>query len=365
MNALFIIACDPGLTSIPLGTEVVQVLYENQDTTSYAAYGQMDYYLTDDLTLTAGLRWTKEEKDFIAAQGYFTTKERQALRNPPPAFGNNGYADPSRQWTELSPKVGLTYNLSEDSIAFVTYSEGFHSGGFFGVNQNVRDYFRDIYDPEISKTWEIGYKSQHFDDRLRFNITYFHSDFQDKQESFIALDPDTSTVVTVMENAAEAVYKGVELETEFVLNEYLRGFFNYGSLDAKYEDFFVDLNPNDADTTRSDGSFLNPRNAPEFTWGIGGTLTIPVENGVVEAFAKFSRIDERDASVLNLQQSKIGETDSLTATIGYYTDQWSVAAYCRNCTDEQFEVFIPIATLFAAGTINKPRSYGIEFSYEF
>ena len=362
----FTVACDEGLTSIPLGTEVAQVLYENQDTTSMAVYGQMDYRFNEKWTGTAGIRWTEEEKDFIAGQAYLTTKDREWLRNFPTAFGDNGYADLLEKWTDTSFKLGLTYNINDSSIVYGMFSQGFHSGGFFGVNQNIRDFIRDVYDPETADNYEIGYKSQHLDDRLRFNAVYFYNDFKDKQESFVALDPDTRTVATVFDNAASVKYKGVEIEAVFVFNEYFRGFINYGSLDAEYEEFFTDINPNDAQELIEDASFLTPRNAPEFTLGLGGTLTIPVETGVVEAFVKFTRIDEREASLLNLGNSRIDETDELSLSVGYYANEnWAVSAYCRNCTDERFEVFSPIATLFAAGSVNKPRSYGLEFTYQF
>ena len=146
--------CDTGLTDDDIGGNITQILYETQETTSYAAYAQMDYNLTDDLTLTAGLRWTREEKDFVAGQAYLSNEARQRERNFP------DYAVLSQEWTELSPKIGLTYQVNDDAIAFVSYSEGFHSGGFFGVNQNIRDFERDQYDPEYAGNWEIGYKSQ-------------------------------------------------------------------------------------------------------------------------------------------------------------------------------------------------------------
>ena len=362
----FTVACDEGLTSIPLGTEIVQVLYENQDTTSKAAYAQMDYRFNEKWTLTAGIRWTEEEKDFIAGQAYLTTKERETLRNFPTAFGDNGYADLLEKWTDTSLKLGMTYNINDSSMVYGMFSQGFHSGGFFGVNQNIRDFIRDVYDPETADNYEIGYKSQHLDDRLRFNAVYFYNDFKDKQESFVALDPDTRTVATVFDNAASVKYRGVEIEAVYVFNEYFKGFLNYGSLDAEYDEFFTDINPNDAQEIIQDASFLTPRNAPEFTLGVGGTLTIPVETGVVEAFVKWTRIDEREASLLNLNQARIDETDELSASVGFYSnDDWAVSAYCRNCTDERFAVFAPIATLFAAGTTNRPRSYGMEFTYQF
>ena len=55
----------------------------------------------------------------------------------------------------LSPKIGLTYQVNDDAIAFISYAEGFHSGGFFGVNQNIQDFERDQYDPEYAVTGKL------------------------------------------------------------------------------------------------------------------------------------------------------------------------------------------------------------------
>ncbi|MEL0217793.1 MAG: TonB-dependent receptor [Gammaproteobacteria bacterium] len=353
-------SCDTGLTEAPAPGEVItQILYETQETSSVAAYFQGDYNLTDDLTLTAGLRGTRETKDFIAGQAYLSNVARHRERNFP------SYADLSQEWTELSPKIGLTYQVNDDAIAFISYSEGFHSGGFFGVNQNIRDFERDQYDPEYAGNWEIGYKSQLLENRMRFNVTYFRNDFEDKQESFVALDPDTKTVATIFDNAASVIYQGIEVEVQYVFNEYLRGFLNYGRLDADYDEFETDINPNDAETIIQDASFLNPRNAPEFTLGVGGTLSVPMGDGDLETFFKYTRIAEVDANLLNLTQSKIAERDDVSASIGYYTEKWALVAFGKNLTDERYEVFFPIATLFAAGSVNRPRTVGVELSYQF
>ena len=129
------------------------------------------------------------------------------------------------------------------------------------MNQNIRDFERDQYDPEYAGNWEIGYKSQLLDNRMRFNVTYFRNDFEDKQESFVALDPDTKTVASVFDNAASVIYQGIEVEVQYVFNEYFRGFLNYGRLDADYDEFETDINPNDAETIIEDASFLNPERA--------------------------------------------------------------------------------------------------------
>lgn len=360
-GALAPVWCDSGIPGgIPLGEDVTQILYETQETTSFAAFAQADWRFAEDWTLTLGLRWTEEEKDFIAGQAYLSNVARQRLRNFPE------FADLSNKWTETSPKVGLTWDVTEDAILYLTYSEGFHSGGFFGVNQNTRDFIRDQYDPEFAKSYEVGFKSRWLDNRLQLNVTAFRNDFEDKQEQSIQVDPDTLTVATTFDNVASARYQGLEIETQFVFNEYFRAFVNYGYLDAEYEDFETDINAADGISMIEDASFLEPRNAPEHTFGIGGTVSIPAGNGVVEIYAKYAYVDELETNLLNTPLGRLDSRDDVTASIGYFAENWSVNVFGRNLTDEQEEAFIPIATLFAAGSLApRPRHIGVEFTYEF
>jgi iron complex outermembrane receptor protein len=354
------VTCDPALTSVPLSENVTQILYETQETTSYAGYIEADWRFAESWILTGGLRYTREKKEFVAGQAYLTNVERQRLRAFP-----GGYAELENTWTETSPKVALTFEINDNSMVYASYSQGFHSGGFFGVNQNIADFERDQYDPEFAKSWEVGYKSQHWNNRLQLNATYFRNDFEDKQESFVAFDPTTNTVASVFDNAAEVLYQGVELEVQVVFNQYLRAFLNYGYLDAEYKEFETDLNPNDGVEIIEDATHLNPRNAPEHTFGIGGTVSIPAGNGAFELFGRYSYIDEVDSDLLNLEQAKISTRNDLAATAGYYAQNWSVSIFGRNLTDERHETFFPIDNLFAAGSVNRPRSYGMEVGFEF
>ena len=362
------ISCDTGLPNgVTPGADVTQILFEEQDTTSYAAFIQVERDLTDDLSMTLGLRYTKEEKDFIAGQSYLSNVERQWERN----FA--GYADLGNEWTETSPKAGLTYRLNEDAMMYISYSEGFHSGGFFGVNQNIRDFERDQYDPEYAKNWEAGIKSMWMDNRLRANLTLFFNDFEDKQESFVKLDNDTKTVATVFENAASVTYKGAELELEFAATENLRLFLNYGYLDAEYDEFDLDITPTDDIDNVVDATFLEPRNAPEYTLGYGFTFNRQIGPGELEIFAKMSERGDQETDVLNLSSGRLagGSNDDLSATIGYHTERWSVTIFGNNLTDERYEVPIVLGgsnitpALFIVGNTNPPKHYGAEFTYNF
>ena len=203
------------------------------------------------------------------------------------------------------------------------------------------------------------------DRRLRLNVTAFRNEFTDKQESSVQVDPDTKTVASVFDNVADATYQGVELETEFVVSQYLKVFLNYGYLDAEYDSFETDINASDGVTIIEDASFLTPRNAPEFTMGLGGTLSFQVGAGDLEIYAKYSKIDELETNLLNTTNTQVDARKDVTASIGYYAEKYSVVVFGRNLTDEQTETFSPIATLFAAGTLSRGRQIGAELSYTF
>ena len=258
-------------------------------------------------------------------------------------------------------------------MIYASFSEGFHSGGFFGVNQNIRDFERDQYDPEYATSIELGFKSMMLDNRLRFNVAAFRNEFEDKQESFVKIDPDTKTVASVFDNAAEVLYEGIEVEILYAATRDLRLFFNGGWLDANYEEFTTDITPTDGVVNVVDASFLEPRNAPEYTVGLGFNFTKQIGAGEMELFAKYTKIADFQTDVLNLNAGRTasGNSEDLSATIGYYFGDYSISLYGKNLTDEQIEWPVLLGgsptsgVLFAAGTITRGRHLGIEFTAEF
>ena len=357
------IACDTGAPADDpgwQGPELVQLLYEDQITKSIALFTQVDYEIMPRLTATAGLRWTKEKKRFIGAQSYLAPVSRAYVHNHP------GFADLSQTWKEISPKFSLSYQHSDDILFYASYSEGFHSGGYFGVNQNTRDFVRDQYDPEFANSWEGGMKGQFLDNRVQLNATYFYNDFKDKQEQAVVLDQDTKTVATVFSNVASAVYQGFEVDLQLVVNQYISLFATFGYLDAEYKDFMTDLNPNDDNLGQKieDATHLRPRNAPKNTYGFGGTAVYPVGEGEIEVHAKYHFIDKIETSLVNADNARLASRDFIDASVGYNWRSMRLTLFGRNLDDEVWETYGPIANLFAVGTRVPGRSWGIELEVE-
>ena len=358
--------CDTGADiANGLGSGFVQKLYEAQVTKSIALFAQADWEFIPRWTLTVGVRWTEEKKDFQAGQAYLASLARQDVFNFP------AFADLNNKWTDTSLKFGLSWQATDDILAYFSYSEGFHSGGFFGVNQNVADFERDQYDPEFAKTYEFGIKNEFFDNRLQANFALFYNDFTDKQEQSVQFDASTNTVATVFSNVADAVYKGAELELTALVTEQFTLFGSVGYLKASYKNFFTDVDPNDDCTGKPEcivnADFLTPRNAPDWTLGIGGSYVIPVGNdGEIELFVKYDWVGKVEGNLLNLPGSQGPSRENLQASVSYTHGDYKLTVFGRNLTNERFEQFFqPIAPLFNAGTLNPGASWGVELTAEF
>ena len=358
------VQCDSGAGDRPYGAKHPNRLFETQVTKSIALFTQVDWEVFKDITLTAGVRWTEEKKKFRAGQAYIFPLDRIDVVNFP------GFADLSNKWTDTSLKFGISWQATDDILAYFSYAEGFHSGGYFGVNQNVDDFIRDQYDPEFAKNFEFGIKSQFLDNRLQANFALFYNDFKDKQEQSVQFDPTTNTVATVFSNVADAVYKGAELELTALVTEGLTIFGSVGYLKASYKNFFTDADPNDdcvgLPECIVDASFLKPRNAPEWVFGIGASYVIQMgNNGELEFYVKYDWVDSVETDLLNQATGFVASRENLQASISYRYEDYMITVYGRNITNDRYEVFSIIAPLFASGTINPGASWGVEVSAEF
>ena len=367
VGAVGALRAEPGLEN-GLGPNYVQKLLQEQNTESQAVFANLDYQINDKVMLTFGIRYTEEEKAFIGGQSYFTTNERAYINN----FENIGLpGEPSianllKKYDEISGKIGLTYQVNDDVMTYVTYSEGFQSGGFFGRNQNVAD-FKNTYDPEFAKTLSVGVKSLLLDKRVQLNAEYFRNDFEDKQEDTIKLDPTTRTVVTVIDNVAGVLYEGLEVEMKALVSANLEAFVNVGFLDAEYDGFIADLDGANAEgliePTNNDA--LTPKFSPEVTFSVGGTYTATVGPGELSIFAKYSFIDEQESTTTNIAVGKVPSQDRVDASVTYSWSNYRISAFGRNLTDEIVAPVRDISSLMIFGSPTVGKVFGVNLTAEF
>ena len=325
---------------------------QSQVTTSIAAFFSMDWYLTDQLTLTAGLRWTEEEKDFIggaSAPGYYPLRGETW----PGIFNPTNF---KAKWDETTPKLGLRYQPNDDLMYYGSYSEGFKSGGFFARQANY-DIFPG-YDPEFVKNYEFGWKSTLMDGRMIFNGAVFKSEYDDKQES-ILIPVNLANVATVVRNAASMEMTGLELELMYQVSEAWDLMVTYGYLEAEYKDYLADIN---GDQNITDNSGLIPRNTPENTFGITTSYTTQIGDGELKGRISYRFRDELETDPSKNPLGSVDSIENINATIGYTIDNYSVTVWGRNLTDEREQRWRTVAGLTSRGYWNEPATLGITFA---
>ena len=172
-------------------------IFDDIDIDSYAGYAQGTFKFTDRLSVTAGGRYTWEDKKFTTmlarnASGVVTIPENSV----------------SESWDAFTPRVGMEYQVTPDMMGYISASRGFKSGGFNGRATSLAEI--GAFDPEYVWSYEAGIKSEWFDNRLLVNLAGFYNDYTDIQLTSVVAVQGIIAVVT--ENAGEARIKGLELE---------------------------------------------------------------------------------------------------------------------------------------------------------
>lgn len=178
-------------------------------TRSYAAFGQATVKLTDSLDLTAGLRYTKDDKSFLPDQTIFVdrTPGAQLIAGSPntPKTRVLPFVRVKRSEDDLNPMVNLAWKPADRLMLYGSFSRGFKSGGF------VQRVFPPLaatpeYGAETASAFEAGFKSELLDRRLTLNGAVFLTKYNDLQVQVF------TGVAPVTKNAARAEIKGAELE---------------------------------------------------------------------------------------------------------------------------------------------------------
>ena len=239
-----------------------------QDADALAVFGELNYAVTDLWTVTAGARWTEENKELDNRQ-YATSPDRRA--GAPIA----NQLTPSYEDSNVTYRLVLQREL-EVGMAYLSYATGYRAGGFNSRGNNSDTV--GPYDPEEVGSWELGVRTQPTD-RLQLNLTGFYSSYEEKQQ-FVVTDGSqcglTATqTCTFIRNAAETTNQGIEFEGVWMPTDSLDIRATYGYLDAEFDSY--DFNGTDI------ASQAQVIYAPEHTFSVmadhtssifGGTLVL-------------------------------------------------------------------------------------------
>ena len=218
------------------------------DNESLAAYMQGTWSFTDAVSLTAGLRYTDETKKFLPDQIIFVNKfagsGHPQLDAPFMQAGSRilPLLEKEIDIDETSPLVTLSWQVKDDLMSYITYSEGFKRGGFsqrvfppivapFTAPAGTPDIdLIPTFEPEFVEVWELGFKYTGLDGHLRANGAIFHTSYDDLQIQVF------TSVAPVTKNAASAEIDGAELELKFLSDTGWFAELALGYVNARYKD---------------------------------------------------------------------------------------------------------------------------------
>ena len=238
----------------------LRTIDDDLKTKSYAGYANASYTIVPNVRLSAGVRWTKETKDYFRTTSTFSSSPLLTSVAP------FDFAPPKGKWTDVSPMASLDWQATPTTMLYARVAKGFQSGGFNGRANDPSTSTK--YDPEKVLSYEAGFKTTILN-RLRLNGDVFYNNYKDFQArvSGIATDPTTGLpdpVLSVL-NAGKLSIKGAELEASWTPLDGLLLDTQIGYLDAKYKEF------DDAQFSNFGGSraFQTPAFSPKWTLRAG------------------------------------------------------------------------------------------------
>jgi iron complex outermembrane receptor protein len=331
--------------SLGLPSVTNQTINASNRTTAYALFGQASYRLTPKLTVTGGLRWSRETKKF----GY----EQEFTVDIPPLFTSFPASVQQTTWSNVSPRVAVDYKATKDVLLFASYSEGFKSGGSTSVSV-ITTPAPNIFQPEMLKAFEVGVKSNWLNGDLRLNLTAFHYDYSDLQVR-------TTDMVgfLLVRNAASARVNGLEVELTARPTARLELTTVAAMLDARYVHFIDPVSKADYA-----GDHLN--RAPALTISLGAQNRFPLCSGadltVRGEYEYASRSYHQPGDMTAFSRAP---TNLINARIMLRPKQshWSFALFAKNLTDQRYIGHAFPVLGQPRATITPPRVFGFEVRF--
>jgi len=309
-----------------------------QNQTTYAGFGQIDYKPTEPLTLTAGLRYE-------SATTYLDRRRNYELEAGGVVPIGETVNDAEESGSELLPRFAVEYAFNPSLRAYASVTRGYKPKGlnYRADTDSVRR-FR----AETSWNYEVGLKSSWFDDRLIANLALFTTQVDDYQ---VAL-PDITGQFRNITNAGADI-KGLELELRGQPIEGLDLIAGFGYVDGEYTDY-----TNPFTGQRFDGNKLPY--APEFTYNLAAQYRSPGGLFARLELVGFGTFYFDDANDLKQDPFAL-----VNARIGYEGDNYGIYLFANNLFDTEY-----VTSVFAFPPLNiasygDPTTVGVQLRANF
>jgi iron complex outermembrane receptor protein len=359
---------------------------------SYAPFGQLTWtppILSDKLSLTGGIRYTVEQVHTDRSfQCVTVISGGTNLCNKVPTPGlNNWSAGRGKAFSGtdgLSPMGNIAFQWTDNFMTYFRVARGFKGGGFQGVTTDPRVFAKYGFDPEKLLQYEVGFKSQWLNQRLRFNAAGFYSDYTDMQISVSRFSPDTGTQ-TIISNAGSSEIWGGEFEVAAVPLRGLEVTASYALIDPKYKEWL------DQKFDASNKPVFGPDGQPvledvkdrrsfpyapkhQASFGLGYTAP-PTASGVFSAHldvywqdkVTFIANDDTPGARAD-RQSNYALVNGRLQFVGIPLQKGSldIAVFARNLFDKKYRNFaidFGPSFGFSANNYGPPRTFGVQLTY--
>lgn len=357
---------------VNIGTEYTRT--ENE-TTSYAAYGQATYDFSEDWTLLVGGRFTRDEKDYVAtavdcgqseadraAAGFANFPGCQDAGGSLSIVSETFRAPANASFNDFSPMASIQYRPTDNAMLFATFSTGFKSGGFAG-SQGVESAATAPVNPENANNFELGFKSELMDRRLRLNATAFYTDYSDLQIVRFGPVPNSAFGTFITANIGSADIYGIEVDFNFLVTDNFTLAGNYAFLESEANDLIIENRMG----IEIDVSGVTLRQSPKHSLNLIADYFVPLgDMGDLNFNAQYSYTSEQRFDYLN--DDTIAEKISLIdARIDWTTPsgKYKISLWGKNLADYNY---VKHSYVIGPGTIGlwgNPRTYGVTATVSF
>jgi iron complex outermembrane receptor protein len=346
---------------------------------SIGIFAQGEYHASDRLSFTLGGRYTSEKKDAIVylqptnnnSACSFVTKTCDVPGGPPPYYAKH-------KWPSFTPKFGINYKPEENVLIFASVSEGVRNGGY-NVRSNAANASAPgvtpvvpantvpasdpFFDVETVWSYEVGFKSDLFDRKVRLNGSVYLSDVSDLQRD-ITVASVTQGTVSVVANATDATILGFEAELTVIPVRGLELTGNLGYVDVQYKNVTFDLN-GDGRIDSVDYGLVPPRTAP-WNYNIGAAYTTSLPNDMrLEGSVNYSYRSRGPANDANTRFLTARKDLSANLTLHLPGDRAEFSVYGRNLLNTSNEGFVQDAFNYTLRALLEGRSIGVQAKFRF
>jgi iron complex outermembrane recepter protein len=307
---------------------VIVRLQESNSNNAYAAYGNIDFDLSDKLTLSGALRYDRDVR-----------RQRNVIAN---AVRNVSF-------DSVQPKATLTYKFTPDQLVYTTYSTGFRSGGFNAPTVRI-----PVYRAENLENLEAGFKTSWMNRRLILNGAVYKAHSDNFQYFFI----DAASASQIIGNIDKVSIWGIELEAQVIVAKGLQLYSGLGTTDAKIKRNATLPATVGNHTPKSTNWSTNA--GFQYDVALSDSLNLLIRADYEHKGKKYWQVDNRDV------QEPI---DIVDVRVGVENDRWGIYLSGRNIFAEKYYTdFNPIAFSgldTAIGFRAQPSTWAVEAKIKF